>query len=368
MSVKNTHIRILSYCACILLMFCLASPVYAADVNLELKLSNLTLESNGEYAKWETVKKNGHIILNTDTTGLEKGYYTTQIAVKDKMDWTPYGEISFYIKNLSSKSIKINFFAILKDGTYLTVDSEKFVLLQKENYEYLNLLNPQDGLFQLSDDFDGTVHIPFENFKGDINNLRDIVSFGITTTTEENIIQKIEIGNLKLISEPNLSIPKELLGLQVVGDKNITKPIVGESVAQYNLTINNGQESVNKNKVSFYLMEEVEGVSITEEGRLTVTTKANAEKVNVKAVINSKLNIVMEVFLSDSLVLNLKDAQGFSLAVPKVQEVQKVINSQDIFNGEDMLIVFRTTIGVVIAIITMFYFIWRRKWKKQSGT
>jgi hypothetical protein len=366
MSAKKRHIRILSCCASILLMFCFVLPVYAADSDLKIELNNLILKSNGGDAKWETVKKNGHIVLDTNTNGLEKGYYTSEITIKNEIDWSSFGEISFYIKDLSNKPIRINIFVIQKDGTYLAIDGNGFVLLQKENYKDMNILNTQDGLFQLDNDFNGTVHVPFQNFKSHIKNLKDIMSFGITTTTEEGVDRKIEMGDFKLISPKNLSVAKEISSLQIIGDKNITKPIVGESIAQYNLIANHGQDSANKNKASFSLIGEVEGVSITSNGRLTLTTKATAKKVNIKAVINNKFNIILEVLLSDSLILNLKDAEGFSLAVPKAQEVQKVISSQDVFNRTDMLILFRVIITGAISIIITLYFIWRRRWIKEK--
>ncbi|MCY6372614.1 hypothetical protein [Clostridium ganghwense] len=365
---RKKHITMLSFCAAILLMICFALPVYALDSNLGLQFNSVILQANGGDTKWETVKQNGHIVLNTNTTGLEKGYYTSQLSVKAKMDWSSYGEVSFYVKNFSNKPVRINLFVILKDGTYLTVGSDEFVLLQKENQMDMKLANTQDGLIELNNDFTGSVRIPFENLKTTIQDLKNVISFGITTTTEENVIQKIEIGDFKLISHNNLSVPKEFSSLKIIGDKNITKPIIGESIAKYDLIVNSGQESQNKNKVSFYLKEKTEGVSITEDGRLIVLTNAPAEKINIKAVVNNDFSIIFEVVLLDSLVLNLKDKEGFSLAVPKPYEVQKIISSQDIFNRTDVIILFRIIIILISTTILTLYFIWRRKWKKENNS
>lgn len=343
------HMKSLSYCLYIVIIVCFALPVYATDSNLGLQFNNLTLQDNGGDTKCEVIKGNGHMVLSTNTTGLKKGYYTSQFSVKDKEDWSSYGQIYFYMKNLSNKPVKINLFVILKDGTYITGD--KFVLWKKENNKHMNLSNMKDGMFEFNNDFAGIVYIPFQNFKANIKDLKNVVSFGISVTTEENVIEKIEVGDFKL---------EEFSGFEIIGDKNIIKPIVGESIAEYTL------KNKNKNKVFFYLKEKTEGVLITKDGRLTVSKEATCEKINIKAVINNKLNVIFQVGLSNSSILNLKDTEGFDLAVPKVDEVQSIISSKNIFNGTDRLILFRFIAILISTAILIFYFIWRRKWKKQK--
>ncbi|WMJ79271.1 hypothetical protein RBU49_10255 [Clostridium sp. MB40-C1] len=366
MSYRKKTTKILVYCISILMILCFHLTVYALESVIPLSINSITVKNKGGHSTLESIKENGHILLKTNTEGLKKSYYTSEIYVKNHVDWSSYGEVSFYIKNLSKKPIKINFFVIIKDGSYLKVKQDRTVLLKKDKSGEMEIIHVKEGLFQLDNSFLGTAHIPLESLGLTKDNLKNVISFGIITTTAENIIQNIEIGDLKLISENNLAVPKEFSNLKVVGDRNVMKPIEGESIAQYNLIINNGQEDKGKNKASFYLKESLAGVSITEEGRLTVLSKATAKKISIKTVINNKFHVITEVTLSDSLVLGLKDKEGFSLAVPKVNEVEGVVNSNSIFNRPDMIMLFRGVIVLVISTILILYFVWRRKWQKEN--
>ncbi|WP_099189078.1 hypothetical protein [Tepidibacter mesophilus] len=360
MPYRKKHMKIL-YSLSIMLLFCFVLPSYAMDSNLDLEPNSLTLKDNGGNNKCQ-VTGNKKIKINTNTMKLEKGYYTSQFYINSKVDWSPYKELAFHINNLSDSPIKINLFVVLNDGTYIMLEEGKSVFLQKGKNNNIKVTNIQTDGFEVNNDFEGIVHIPLENFEISKKKLENIIFFGIQTTTKENIIQKMEIDNLKLISSNSSTLPEEILNLKIVGDKNIIKPIMGESIVQYELVTKHKQE----NKVTFYLEEEVEGVSITENGRLTVLPNAVVDKINIKAVINNKFNLILEVILSDSLILNLKDMEGFSLTIPKDYEVRKVISSQDIFSREDVIVLFRLIIALIAIIILTTYFVWRIKWKKEN--
>ncbi|MCY6957281.1 hypothetical protein [Clostridium brassicae] len=366
MSGRKKTIKGLICCISILMTLCFHITSYALDFNVPISINSVTVKNNGGHNKLESMNENEHIVLKTNTEGLKKGYYTSEIYFKSQVDWSHYGEVSFYIRNLSKNPIKINLFVILQDGNYLKVKENRTVLAKKDKSKDIELMHVKDGVFKLDNNFLGTVHIPFERLGLTKENLKNVISFGIITTTEENTIQNVEIGKFRLVSENNLSIPKELSNLKVVGDRNVMKPIVGESISQYSLMINDGQEKKEDNKVSFYLKEGAEGVSITKDGRLTVLPKATNKKITIKAVINNKFNVITEVTLSNSLVLNLKDKEGFSLAVPKVNEVHEVVNSNNIFNRSGMIMLFRTVIVLMISTILILYFVWGRKWQREN--
>lgn len=360
MSYRKKHMKIL-YSLSIMLLFCFILPSYAMDSNLDFEPNTLTVKDNGGDTRWQ-VTGNKRIKISTNTMELQKGYYTSQFFINSKVDWSPYRELAFYINNLSDSPIKINLFLVLNDGTYIMLEEGKSVFLQKGKSDNIKVTDIQTEGFEVNNNFEGIVHIPLENFEISKKKLENIIFFGIQTTTRENVIQKIEIDNLKLISSNNSMLPEGILNLKIVGDKKITKPITGESIAQYKLITNHKQE----NKVTFYLEEEVEGVSITEDGRLTVLPNAVVNKINIKSIIDNKFNITLEVVLSDSLILNLKDMEGFSLTVPKDYEVRRVISSQDIFSREDVLVLFRVIITLMVVIILTIYFVWRIKWKKEN--
>jgi hypothetical protein len=331
--------------------------------NLDIKLNSVTVKHNGGNNKCQVIKDK-FIKLETNTMKFQKGYYTSLFCINSKCDWSRYREVSFYIKNLSDTAIKINLFAILDNGEYIMLEEGEYIFLQKEKNNYMKAIDIQSEGFELNNDFEGRVHIPLKNFNFNKETFRKVISFGIQTTTKEDIIQKMEISNIQLISPQKSNIPKEILNLKIDGDKNVVKPIIGESIAQYKMITNCKEGS--ENTASFYLEEEVEGVSITKGGRLTVLANSIVKKINIKSVINDKFNFIFEINLSDSSILNLKDKEGLSLTVPKENEVRKVISSQELFNRTDTIILFRIIIILTVILLLTIYLLWRIKWKKEN--
>ncbi|WP_027631904.1 hypothetical protein [Clostridium hydrogeniformans] len=365
MTQKKSNIKVLmGFVFSLLVLIGFNFPSYASASTLDIPMENLTLKDSGGENSWDKVNENGNIILNMNTNGLEKGYYTSQLYVNSEMDWSSYGEIGFYIKNLSDKPLRINLFIILKDGKYITLGEDSYVLLKKDNEKNMRLGNIEKGLIELDKSFQGRVHVPFQNFRISKEELGEIASYGITATTKENTIQKMEIGGVNLISSSDTYIPEDISSLKLIGDKTVMKPIVGESIEEYSLVINNEEGGEKNYRVYFSLNEEEKGISITEKGRLTVATDTTVDKVNIKSIIDNKVNIILEVSLKESSVRELKDVDGVSLLVPKTEEIKEVSNPKNILNNKYLIFIFRVIGILIVLVVSMFYFIWRRRWKK----
>ena len=359
------YTKLLIYLSSIFIALCFSFPAYGSEGNLKLTLNDITLnESEGENSL-EYINENEGIVVNTNTNGLKKGYYTSQISIKDARNWSSYGEISFYIKNLSDKTLKINLFIISRDGKYSSVMEDGFVLSKTQNEDGMRLCDTEGGMIGVNKGFEGNIHIPFENFNFSMEELENVVSFGIITTTEENIIQKMEIEDFKLITPSDMYFPKEISNLKLLGDKNIIKPLVGESIEEYKVVINDNYDK-ESDRISFSLIEELQGVSVTEEGRVTVSTEARASRINIRASVDNRFNLIFEANLVDSPMLGLKDQEGLSLAVPEPNEVKEVSSSERILNNRTFLLLIRGIVIIIIFIVLILYLIWRRRWKQRN--
>jgi len=294
---------------------------------------------------------------------LANGYYSAYIYELKKSNWTKYGELVFSIKNESKDPLKFNVIVERESGESLTILENSQVFIQKKGEEKLDIISPTFGSIELEGHFDGTVHIPFNSLQ-DKNltefpkeqQISQIISWGITTNIVENKELEFRVEDFELVLKENALLNNKLAGIIINGDKQVLKPIVGESIAQYSVEMNGMNE-----RASFQLDKPINGAILTDDGRLTLTPSIQTDKLLIQVEIDNKWRKQFNVELTTPWSLNAKDKDGTSLAIPKIGEMAKVTNSSDPFLNKNTLIALRMIILTGGAIICLLYWGWRRR-------
>lgn len=158
-------------------------------------------------------------------------------------------------------------------------------------------------------------------------------------------------------SEENIKADKIEEGFNLKGDLQVPVPSVGEAIVDYEID----------RDAEFFLKDSYEGVSISEEGHLVVTSQAEAGKVNVVVAMAEGKELYFEIELSERLTKNLKGVTNKSLASPSFHEV---VNEDSFINNfllnKKVLFIFRCIITLILLSAGGVYLSWRRHFHKLT--
>ena len=333
----------------------------AEEINNYQKISpeNIYLEGDKAKLKYDFDKANNSLEIKVNSIGLEEGYYTSNLYSKGKYDWSNFGMISFNAQNNSQEELKFNFSVVKTDGTFLSVNEDKSVLIKNENNQDFEKLSPAYGTINIPSGFNGVVYVPFTslNSKSGDNNqhlFSNISSWGISITTEENKEKDIHLSNFALIAKDDPFIKYGDLNFKIEGDDRVQIPVQGEAISIY-------KASLNKDNVIYSLAEDYEGVSIDKSGKLTLNTSVNVEKIKIEAKYEY-LMVKKEIQLYKSWTLGAKEIDGTSKSIPGFEEVKNLMGGIYPLIMSQRFIDFIRAIWIVFVLIfSGLYIFWSRK-------
>ena len=307
---------------------------------------NIYVEENEAKINYGFHKENNSLDIKVDSRGLDKGYYTSNLYSKGNYNWNNFGMISFNLKNYSQGELKFNFSVVKKDGTYLSINEDKNILLKTDNQQVIEVLSPSYGTINIPAEFNGTIYIPFTSLKSD--EFSQISSWGISVTTEENTEKNIVLSDFSLIPKSDSLISYGNMDFYIEGEDRVQIPVQGESIALY-------KTSVDNKKVNYKLAEDDEGVSINNEGRLTLNTSVKVEKIEIQAEYEN-LVVRKEIQLYKSWTLSAKEIDGTSKSIPSQEEVKNLIKGiYPLIMEERFINIIRIIFIVLVSIFLALY-------------
>lgn len=338
--------------------------------NFQLKQSN-----NGGFVNLQ--KKDDYTyILDFNTDNLNSGYYTAYLYNNNntESDWSKYVGICFYIKNESETDANININVKTKDNKVLTIKDEDSILIQKSGDSYFERIHPLYGTVQIQRGFEGTVYILFNILKDSKNNgysyedISAIESWGIIVTSKEDDKKRIVFGNFNFINSNNDFKNDFNSQYSIKGDAEVQIPTAGQSISEYKLIDNNTKENILNSgaKVEYYIDGEEEGVSINNDGILTVTKDAEEKKIKAYAVINNEVKEDFEVQLFKSWTLNAKEIDGTYKSIPDENEINNSSALKiQLFDNVKVIRVIRVFCVLIGTSIVILYSIWQKQRKEK---
>lgn len=308
--------------------------------------------------------------LNVDmnTIGLGKGYYTAYLYENQYRDWSNYEAMSFYISNESDNTIRINMDVKRYDGKVLSPSDNSNIVVKRETSEMLEKMQPSFGTIELPQGFKGRIYMPFNSFKekganseSAFNGITQITSWGIIATMPENDKGRFSLSNFQLINKES-SIEYYLNSdISIKGDNIVEIPVVGESISEYRTN------ETNKN-VKFELLDSIDGVSINENGRLSVKPDVEAQNIRISAVLDNRLIEIMDVQLIKSWTLSAREVDGTSKSIPRPEEISNILSNNDKFIlSEKFLNSVRIIACIICAAFATLYWWWKREKNNKTS-
>lgn len=152
--------------------------------------------------------------------------------------------------------------------------------------------------------------------------------------------------------------------LIIKGDNQVLIPTVGESIVKYEAEANGTYGSIKKENIKFKLPYNIEGVEMSEDGLLKITTDVLPQIIKISAIENNNVSQSIEVELLKSWTFNIRAEDGTGLSIPNQTQVPQ-IDEGFIYTlfSDSSLINFLRTIAITILIGSIILFYW---WKKKS--
>lgn len=150
----------------------------------------------------------------------------------------------------------------------------------------------------------------------------------------------------------------------IKGDNQVLIPTVGESIVKYEVETTDTYVSIKKENIKFKLPYNIEGVEISEDGLLKITTDVLPQIITISAIENKNVSQSIEVELLKSWTLNIRAEDGTGLSIPNQTQVPQIDEGfiYTLFSNSS-LINFLRIIAITILIGSIILFYW---WKKKS--
>ena len=306
-------------------------------------------EENIEVSK---IEEGFNISVEND---LEEGGHTTAYfspSLRENVE--EYGGFSFHVENKSEGEVKMNFIINETSRNY-KLENEDIVLALQDGENTIRRLKVSNGVFELEENFHGNIYIPFVVLSN--KSFETIESWGLTLTCRNGENKNLNITNLSYLDKKEAEKYSSLVKVNLKGDLQVPVPFVGEAIVDYEMD----------RDAEFFLKDSYEGVSISEEGHLVVTSQAKEDRVNVFVAMAEGEEFYFKIELSERLTKNLKGVTNKSLSSPSFDEV---VNEDSFINNfllnKKVLFIFRCIITLTLLSAGGVYLSWRGHFKKLT--
>lgn len=338
--------------------------VYAAsDIAFEEFIPiNIQKTSDGANVEINTSETNGYeLVVKINTRGLEKGYYTTYLYENQSKDWSNYEAISFHVTNYSESPIRINMNFKESDEKVFSPSDESMILVKKDGSEIIGKVKPSYGTVELPKEFEGNIYIPFNSFKEKDDSSKNeglqisrISSWGIISTLTENEERNFKLSKFALINKGSKLGAYFDSNLYIKGDDIVQIPIEGEAISQYKFDDDNKE-------VKFKIMNPVDGITISDNGRLTVGKDVEEQNIQICAVLDDTISETKEIKLEKSWMISKYEVDNTSKSIHKSNQIGTFIYSIEKFLlNDNVIFIIRICLILMAIAVGSLYYIWMK--------
>lgn len=317
---RRLHLAIILY-----LVFCIAGnaslitismPVYAARKSQQamIKFEDIMYSCDGgETALSE--QEDDRLEVEFDTTGEDKGYYTSFIFSRQNETLENGTVLSFHIATYTNVKLNINIIEEAKDEPYQVEDGTMIFLKADESTKY-EMLPVKYGTFEIQENFSGTVYLPVTAKDG-----LQAEGIGFIVVQEEEQKTKISFGTLYVSDGYEVEDQLFRSQFEIEGNTSPEIPVTGEYYYEYAVSLKNEEKQLD---CKFYLEDSFDGISLDSEGRLHVYENAKEETIPILIEINGILQYHFPVKLSESWLVKAEDVDVSNFIVPDAGNVEKI--------------------------------------------
>lgn len=260
--------------------------------------------------------------ITADTTGLKEDYYSIYIYDDTSRNVKSYDGIAFWYENQSAYDLKINLTFKLNAKTSVTMLDKSYAILEDENTQ---VVTAEYGTLLIPAGFSGTIYIPFSQLfseEGEQILLTNIQSFGITTVMEKEQTATYSIGNFTLLSGSVDAMKDSHYLITLTGEEQVVVPSTGAVLETYKANVFDLEGNEIDTDVTFYLEDDIDGISLSEDGTLEIQSDSVATRVTLCAKTKQSTNAGRM-----TLTLERVSADVAAVGVPRAQDVPQIATS-----------------------------------------
>lgn len=310
----------------LILTLCLQSPALAAASQSQQIISpgNMKVWENGA-----TVTKsyggqgsNYQTSVQASTAGLSKGYYSIYLYDLTARSLGSYDGISFGFQNKSNADLKINLTFTVNPSTSVSLTSASYIILESTDHSVEEAVSPQYGTVSIPANFNGTVYVPLTKLytsEGKGVSLSRIQSWGITAVMTENEQVEYQVGNIRFLGGSIPAMRDEYYQISLSGNDTIVIPQLGSTMEIYQAQIKDMDGNAVTQSPTFYLKENVPGVTLSGNGKLQVASNCTASSATICAKSGNSVT-----FAQKTITLKKNTSTANIVGIPKPSTVPKL--------------------------------------------
>lgn len=269
--------------------------------------------------------KDYQMSVTADTTGLGEGYYSFYLYDFTTRSVKNNDGIRFDISNASESELKINVTFTVSSKTNVTMAESSFAILESADESKKEVVYVNYGTISIPANFDGTVYVPFSQMSSEDGKkvaLTQIQSWGITTTMSQEEQVQFTLGNIAFLTDSIGSLMDSYYLFYIKGDNEITVPTIGTAMKSYQVDVKDLEGNSLEDDISFFLEDDMAGVSISQDGKLEVGSDCVASEIIIYVKTNQSINY-------GKLKINMKqvNAEIVATGITKATDVKGITTS-----------------------------------------
>lgn len=302
---------------------------------------------------------------NIDTSDLEHGYYTTFIFGSLNENWSGYDGFAFHMENKGDNLLQLNFNIENTDGIKLSIPDDKLILIKNDSRNIIERVILSNGTFEIYPGFDGIIYIPFKSLriidssKNDLNYLGNdeynssllsqVRLWGIPMTCMDNMQINFKLSRFSIINAAELKDEYLNDDIKIAGNDRVMIPTAGESIEDYSI--------LDLSNASFEILDDIDYVHMSEDGRLIVYDKAEPQNIRICAV-SGKLGVTKEVDLYKSWTSGVNYDDGISMQILKPEDMKVILEPDSLFMNKSFIAILRIVFVLVcVAFGGLFFYL-----------
>ena len=195
---------------------------------------------------------------------------------------------------------------------------------------------------------------------------KGIYGLGVTLVAPEKKQISVEIQSVSFIPDKE----NEIFYFTLSGSEKVLRPSIGESVENYSVDFfdREGQKIEKTCAISYCITKDgrpVKGISIDENGKLTVTAEAEEGEYRLEAKNSEGESTYLLITLKKSWTETQKTENGYDASMVLPDEVVKVVDDTSVWMNAGYLVTGRV-LAVVSVVAFLIYYIYKHKKNKEA--
>lgn len=330
---------------------------FASQLQNVISPGNMNVWENGAKVTktYSGEGSNYHISLRANTFGLSKRYYSVYLYDLTARNLASYDGIAFNFQNKSGAALKIDLTFTTNSGTSASISDGSYAILEKADHSLEESASPSYGTISIPANFDGSVYVPLSKlYTSDGKNvsIAKIQSWGVTAVMSENEQIEYQMGNIRFLGGSLAAMRDQYYQISLSGVDSISIPHFGSTIESYQAQIKDMDNNAVTQNPTFYLKNNVPGVTLSADGKLQISSDCTASSVTIGVKLGNSMT-----FSEKTIALKKSAAAKSGVGVPQPSIVPKITKPAYVTLNR-WLGTIRIFAGVVLVVLIGIVFSW----------